>query len=548
MKKSRSIFFVADFFKNDLLGGAESNDSVLIEHLIKAGYEVNKVHAHDLKVEDLVSDSATFIVGNFITLSEEVKNAMANGKVNYIIYEHDHKYLKTRDPSVFPNFEVPSDQIINRLFYKNASAVVVLSEVCKKIIEKTLDIAHVYSIGTSLWSEGKFNMLEDLASEKKQKHTQYGVLNSENPIKGTSQSIKWCNNNNKEYELIGNSDEIVFLNQLRDCEKLVFIPQVLEAFCRLVAEAKMLNCKLVTTKALLGFASEECYNLSGKELISEMRARVEGALDLFESLIESSTSVKAESKDITAILTCYKRPQLLREQILSIKSQSAPASEVWVWINKSEENSGSTEKEFQEILDEHPAVKVFRNNHNWKFFGRFAAAMLAQTEYIVMYDDDTIPGEHWHRNCLDSMKRADGILGGVGCRLRGSVYRGHQRIGWSSPNEEMAEVDLVGHSWFFKREWMKYFWMEKPHTWENGEDIHFSYVAQKYGGIKTYVPPHPKDRSEMFSSLKGMEYGVDEVATSVSRNHEAFYKQRDECVQHAIKNGWQLVKDRVPQC
>jgi hypothetical protein len=168
--------------------------------------------------------------------------------------------------------------------------------------------------------------------------------------------------------------------------------------------------------------------------------------------------------------------------------------------------------------------------------------MLADTEYIAIYDDDTMPGKKWHENCLETMGERPGILGGIGVVLPGERYYGHRRVGWSAPNAEVEQVDLVGHAWFFKSEWLQYFWREKPYTWENGEDIHFSYTAQKYGGIKTYVPPHPMDDKDMFSSLKGMEYGVDDVATSATRNHEVFYRQRNACVKHAVDNGWKLVK------
>ena len=535
VKRGKAIVFVADFFKGDLFGGAENNDSVLIEHLKKVGYEVKKVHSQDLRVSDLDSNSSTFIVGNFIGLTEEVKTAMSSASIDYIIYEHDHKYLKTRDPSVFANFKAPDDQIINRSFYENARAVVVLSKVCKEIAERNLGIGSVYNIGSSLWSEDKFSLLERLSAERKQKSIQYGILDSKNPIKGTKQSAEWCTNNNKEYKLIGSSDEVVFLDQLRDCEKLVFMPQVLETFCRLSAEAKMLSCKLVTTKALLGFASEECYKLSGEELISEMRTRVRNALKLFENLIENSVETTEEHEDVTVILTCYRRPHLLNEQIQSLKNQTVPPKDIWVWINDADEN-----RNYEFDLDSD--IKIFRCNHNWKFFGRFASAMLADTEYVAIYDDDTMPGRKWHENCLKTMKTQAGILGGVGCLLPGEHYHGHRRVGWSAPNNEIEEVDLVGHAWFFKRDWLQYFWSEKPHTWENGEDIHFSYTAKKYGGIRTYVPPHPEGEHEMFSSVKGMEYGVDDVATSASRNHKIFYKQRDECVKHAILNGWKLVK------
>ena len=126
----------------------------------------------------------------------------------------------------------------------------------------------------------------------------------------------------------------------------------------------------------------------------------------------------------------------------------------------------------------------------------------------------------------------------------GKQYRHHTRFGWSSQNEDIVEVDLVGHAWFFKQSWLKYLWMEKPFMWDNGEDIQFSYCCQKYGGVKTYCPPHPTSDLSMHSSLKGYEYGVDDKASSNSRNHGVFYKQRDACVSNAIDNGWKTVEMR----
>ena len=158
-----------------------------------------------------------------------------------------------------------------------------------------------------------------------------------------------------------------------------------------------------------------------------------------------------------------------------------------------------------------------------------------------MFDDDTIPGKDWFKNCLETMCTNEGILGGAGVRLSEPKYFGHTRYGWSSRNPEPVEVDLVGHAWFYKKEWLKYMWQEEPLTWENGEDIHFSYVSQKYGNIKTWCPPHPQENFEMFSSLKGMEMGTDNKATSSSRNHGVFYAQRDACVKNAILHGWRPV-------
>ena len=86
-------------------------------------------------------------------------------------------------------------------------------------------------------------------------------------------------------------------------------------------------------------------------------------------------------------------------------------------------------------------------------------------------------------------------------------------------------------------------WREEPYTWENGEDIQFSYLCKKYGNIKTYVPEHPLENRDKFSSLKGIEYGVDDKATSHPSNHEIFYSERDQQVKSYISSGWKTVKE-----
>ena len=119
----KEIIFIADFFRDQLLGGAESNDNVLLEYLSQH-YTMAKVPS-TAATPSLIANNEWFIISNFIGLSEDSKKALANKK--YIIYEHDHKYLNTRDPSVFPNFTAPNSHIINKKFYEKAHAVVVLS-------------------------------------------------------------------------------------------------------------------------------------------------------------------------------------------------------------------------------------------------------------------------------------------------------------------------------------------------------------------------------------------------------------------------------------
>mgnify|MGYP003632609978 CR=1 FL=1 len=530
------IAFIADFFRHNGIGGAESNDKVLFESLAEKGHQLDLIHCRDLTAPTL-NEYDAHIIGNFTTLSAQLKEALSSH--HYVIYEHDHKYLATRDPSVYKDFKAPSDKIINREFYANAVAVVVLSKICKEVIEKNLNISNVHNIGCSLWSDEKLDFIQTLVDTPK--NDKFGILESSNPIKGTHQAIAYCEKNNIEYEII-KSDvptepllERPLLEKLAHYKGFVFFPKVLETFSRICAEAKFLNCQLITKPKLIGAASESVFKLSGTPLIEEMRRRRIAAVELFDTLLKKEK--QPQNQDITVILNAYRRLEYLEEQIEAIRNQTIPPKQIWLWVNHHENNE---DYDFSKLNVD----RVFRNDFNWKYYGRFAASMLADTTYVALFDDDTIPGAEWFNNCLETMKATPGILGGAGVILESDQYVGHSRYGWSSANAETVEVDLVGHAWFFKQEWVKYLWMEKPYTWDNGEDIQFSYCCQKYGNIKTYCPPHPLDNPEQFSSLKGYSYGVDEKASSHVRNHELFYKQRNGCVENAIQNGWQRVKNR----
>jgi glycosyltransferase involved in cell wall biosynthesis len=213
---------------------------------------------------------------------------------------------------------------------------------------------------------------------------------------------------------------------------------------------------------------------------------------------------------ITAILNCYKRAEYLPEQISAIKNQSFPVEEIMIWSNKPEEGE-------QYNLD-NLGVKSAYANHNFKFHGRFAFGLLAKTEYVAFFDDDTIPGPKWFESCLDNMKE-NLILGSTGVRYLGNAYTPHKKFGWNAENNTQLEyVDLVGHSWFMKRSTLQYLWYENPISWDNGEDIQLSGFAYKYGGIKTAVPPHPPENKDIWGSTKG-EYGFDSNASHWKSNH-----------------------------
>jgi hypothetical protein len=277
------IAFLQDFFDNELIGGAEQNDAVLLEHMSVLGHHVVPVHTY--MIAPVIECYDFFIVSNFTRLPQDVKQYLIQKK-NYIIYEHDHKYVKTRNPAAYEDFKAPPSHIINRDFYANAKKVFVLSKICKEVIEKNLNIDNVVNIGCSLWSKKKLDILRRTNSVEKTH--EYGILKSNNEIKGTKEALNYCKNLKLDLNdvlAIASTDYEVFIKTLASCEKFIFLPQVLETYSRVCAEAKMVNCKIITTPKMLGFFSEDYSELSGIPLVDKIECQITSALGMFEKVI-----------------------------------------------------------------------------------------------------------------------------------------------------------------------------------------------------------------------------------------------------------------------
>ncbi len=531
------LVFISDFFVNDVRGGAEIYDDLLIKELEKKGVKVCKFHSHEFTNKHFhlyEKFGFNFLISNFINLDKRIKDILQTHTGRYCIIEHDHKYLTNRNPADFKDFIAPPQMVINRDFYSAASAVFCQSVKHAEVLSSNLKIKHVINLGCSLWSEEQITKIKNVSVNKNNKAM---IINDPNIIKGTAESIQICQSKKIEFDLLDKMPYDEYLKALGAYEKFVFFPKTLESFCRVVVEARMLGCKLMTNN-LNGCTYEPWFRkLKGSGLIDYINSQREVVVTTIKDNL-FKTNDDSKEGDITVILNCYRRPYNLRMQVDAIRAQSVKPVQIWLWINYHEDNKGFD----PETLG---VDRVFKNDFNWKFYGRFAAALLADTKYVALYDDDTIPGNRWHENCLNTMKTHEGILGSAGIILNGNKYVEHERCGWPTQNKKTTEVDLVGHSWFFKREWLRYLWQEKPVTWDNGEDIQFGFMAKIHGNIPTYCPPHPPEDKSMHGSILGNELGIDNKATSTNSaiSHRQFFSERDLCVQTGIKKGWKTVRN-----
>lgn len=531
------LVFISDFLTTEIAGGAEIYDDILIAELQKMGVKVcrfksiefSKKHFHLYEKMGFV-----FLISNFFHLKQDVIKLFQIYTDKYCILEHDHKYLATRDPSPFKGFIAPPEAIINKQFYKSARQVFCQSVKHAEALSSNLNIDNVINLGCSLWSKDQLDLIKSKICEKNDKAL---IINDPNKLKGTSESILTCEKRKIDYNLINKLPYEDYLSELSKHDKFVFFPKSLESFSRVILEARMLNCKLITNN-LNGCTYESWFkDLKGLDLIDYVDSQREVVVDKIYDKLFRQQKIDFREGDITVILNCYRRPYNLKMQVDAIKSQSIKPVQIWLWINHHDDNKHFDPSSLG-------VDRIFKNDFNWKFYGRFAAALLADTEYVALYDDDTIPGQRWHENCLETMKTHEGIMGSAGIILKSNRYLNHDRCGWPTQNREITEVDLVGHSWFFKREWLRYLWQEKPVTWDNGEDIQFGFMAKIHGGIPTYCPPHPPEDKDLHGSVLGNELGIDDKATSTNKavSHEQFFGERDLCVQEGLKKGWKTVK------
>jgi hypothetical protein len=136
------------------------------------------------------------------------------------------------------------------------------------------------------------------------------------------------------------------------------------------------------------------------------------------------------------------------------------------------------------------------------------------TEYVCIFDDDTIPGPRWFENCLETIDRYHGLVGAAGVVFPSRMRRPCLYFGWRAPGREVRRVDIVGHCWFLRRDWLRWLALEPRPAGVTtaGEDYHVSVALQKHLGLASYTAPHPEDDLSRWGSTAGCECGDDRNA------------------------------------
>jgi len=279
------LYYISDFFIEDILGGAEKADQVIINDL-QEKYDVIKIRSRDFDANKNYEDGV-FIISNFVHLNKEAKETIE--KKRYIIIEHDHKYIKGKNPTFYKNNVVPAEGLINLSFYRNAEYVFGQTKAHAECIRDNLLLDNVCSFGMSFWSEQDLDII--LKASLNDKNKKAIILKHHNPLKGTYESGKFCQNNNiKPKILSGKQNFSDFINSMSTSESIVYLPKLMESFCRVVTEARMLGLKIYANKNVTCITEDWFSKYKGKELIDFVRKKTEDNLRSLRNTIETGKS------------------------------------------------------------------------------------------------------------------------------------------------------------------------------------------------------------------------------------------------------------------
>lgn len=260
-----NIIFIADAFVHQVFGGGELVNDEIIKGLERQKAQVIKINSGNLKVGDVRDKNSLYIIGNFLGLSPQLKEYIQNN-LNYYIIEHDHKYVINRDVSGYKGHIAPKEHIINRKFYERAKRVYCQSLLHCSVVAKNLNISNIVNLSTSIWSDEHLNIIEKNLNNEKNNLTM--ILGSQNPTKNTLINRKYCIAKNIKHDVVGPLPYEQLMNKLSTYETFIFIPKVLETYNRLLIEARMLGCKIVTNN-LNGCTSEPWFiKYKGKDLLT----------------------------------------------------------------------------------------------------------------------------------------------------------------------------------------------------------------------------------------------------------------------------------------
>jgi len=252
--KDVKVVFVQDFLLSDLIGGAElSMDALHQSSPVKIAV-IRSVQLSKKTLED--SSSKHWVFGNFAQLDPSLIQYLSLSNISYSVYEHDYKFCRWRSVERHAaeggescHCESSSWGQLVESFYLNAKQLWFCSHrQMQRYFDRfpRLKDSNSAVLSATFGEEFFQKIVPIIQSLPQRKKSGWITLDSDSWIKGTANAKNWLESNNKQYSLIKELSPAQVLELMANSEGFVCLPRGADVSNRMVTEAKLLGCNIVT--------------------------------------------------------------------------------------------------------------------------------------------------------------------------------------------------------------------------------------------------------------------------------------------------------------
>ena len=397
--KNRAIF-VADLFSENYAGGAELTTEALIS---KSPLEVVKIHARNLNMQILQQYAdCVWVFGNFASLDFNLIPTIATN-LKYVVLEYDYKFCKYRSIEKHLHesgqkcdcHEKEIGKLVSAFYYAADHVFWMSTEQRDRYFERFPFLADKKTtVLSSVFNDSFFEKISSINSENKERDG-WIVLGSNSWIKGADDAETWCKENGKKYEIVWDVPYEKILDKLSLAEGFVYLPKGGDTCPRMVIEAKLLGCDVVTNSNVQ-HASEDWFRSAPGDICSYLKGRP----DVFWGEVNRISQNQPSVSGYTTTLDCLKHKYPFED---SIRSMIGFCDEVVVV------DGGSTDGtwEFlQSWAQNEKKLKIVQNKRDWshKRFAVFDGDQKAVARSYCTGDfcwqmdaDEVLPESDWEK-------------------------------------------------------------------------------------------------------------------------------------------------------
>ena len=449
INEDTQVIFVADYFLEDVTGGAELTTEALVR---KAPVNVQKIRSDKLSLKLLEEGQDCYwIFCNYAGMDPSLIPTIVTN-LKYSIVEYDYKYCTFRSrekhkEETGADCTCHNDQIgkLVSAFMYGAKTIWYMSEKQQEIYENYFPFLKevTSTVLSSTFSDEAFAAMTALRQKYLNlKNDTWLVLGSTSWIKGTQDAIDWCVANEKEFEVIQDMSHAQCLEKLAQSKGLVFLPKGGDTCPRLVIEAKLLGCELHLNDHVQ-HKDEEWFNTSD---ILTIESYLYAARDVFWNGVLNDMTWTPTISGYTTTKDCIEHKYPWEK---SIKSMLGFCDEVIVM------DGGSQDGTYEKLIDwaqSEEKLKVFQTKRDWSHprFAVFDGAQkaLARTkctmDFCWQMDADEVVHENDYQKIKNLAKKFPGQIDlvslpvieywGSGEKVRMDVTRWKWRISRNMPN------------------------------------------------------------------------------------------------------------------